>query len=82
MVDGSARVYVSHQTEVEILDADARVLIGKIPHIPGVHGIAIAAEFGSGYFRALAVGLETLFWDRNDENFETCSIPFDHARFG
>jgi YVTN family beta-propeller protein len=46
------RVYISHATQVDVLDADSLELIGTIPNTPGVHGIAIASEFGRGYITA------------------------------
>jgi len=49
-VDESARrLYVSHGTEVEVLDVDSGVVVGKIANTPGVHGIAIAPELGRGF---------------------------------
>jgi DNA-binding beta-propeller fold protein YncE len=50
MVDDSARrVYVSHGTQVDVLDADSGKVVGTIPDTPGVHGIAIASEFKHGF---------------------------------
>jgi hypothetical protein len=43
------RLYVSHGTQVEIIDAARDTLVGVIPNTPGVHGIAIAYELGRGY---------------------------------
>lgn len=43
------RVYVSHETEVDVLNADSGDVVGKIPNTPGVHGIAIAPEAGKGF---------------------------------
>jgi DNA-binding beta-propeller fold protein YncE len=52
-VDESARrVYVSHGTQVDVLDADAYSVVGTIPNTPGVHGVAVASEFGRGYVSA------------------------------
>jgi len=52
-VDASARrVYVSHSTQVEVLDADTNEIVGVIPNTPGVHGIALAPEAGRGYISA------------------------------
>jgi YVTN family beta-propeller protein len=49
-VDETARrVYVSHSTQVEVLDADSGNLVGTIPNTPGVHGIAVAPELGRGF---------------------------------
>jgi YVTN family beta-propeller protein len=66
-VDASARrVYVSHSTQVDVLDADSFALIGTIANTPGVHGIAIASEAGRGYISAgkadaaIAFDLKTL----------------------
>lgn len=46
------RLYVSHGTEVVVLDLDSRAIVGKIPNTNGVHGIAIAANLGKGYVSA------------------------------
>jgi YVTN family beta-propeller protein len=46
------RVYVSHATQVEVLDADTLKIVGSIPGTPGVHGIAIAPEAGRGFITA------------------------------
>ena len=50
IVDADARrVYVSHATQVDILDADSLAIVATIPNTPGVHGIAIVPEFNRGY---------------------------------
>jgi YVTN family beta-propeller protein len=46
------RVYVSHGTQVEVLDADTFELVTTIPNTPGVHGITVAREFGRGFITA------------------------------
>jgi DNA-binding beta-propeller fold protein YncE len=52
-VDAAARrVYISHATQVEILDADTSEIVGKIPDTPGVHGVALAPESGRGFITA------------------------------
>src|SRR5260370_26532429 len=49
-VDADARrLYVSHGTHVVVLDADTQSVVGDIPDTQGVHGIAIASEFGRGF---------------------------------
>jgi YVTN family beta-propeller protein len=50
--EGGRRVYITHATEVEVLDADSLAVVGTIPSTPGVHRVAIAAEFGRGYITA------------------------------
>ena len=50
IVDSAARrVYVSHATRVEVLDADSGELKGHIADTAGVHGIALAADLGRGF---------------------------------
>jgi DNA-binding beta-propeller fold protein YncE len=49
-VDSAARrLYVSHGTRVEVLDADTGKKLGEIAPTNGVHGIAIASEFNHGF---------------------------------
>jgi len=49
-LDSSARrLYVSHATQVEVLDADSGKVVGTIPDTPGVHGAAIASPFKHGF---------------------------------
>jgi len=49
-IDSAARrLYLSHGTQVDVVDADSGKLIGTIPDTPGVHGIAIASEFKHGF---------------------------------
>ena len=49
-VDTAARrLYVSHGTQVEVLDLDSGAIVGKIENTLGVHGIAIAADIGHGF---------------------------------
>jgi len=50
--DATAKLYVSHGTMVQVLDIKTEKLIGTIPGTPGVHGIAIAKEFGKGFITA------------------------------
>ena len=49
-IDSSARrLYVSHSTQVEVVDADTGKIVGTIADTPGVHGAAIAARFKHGF---------------------------------
>src|SRR5580693_1597517 len=47
--EGGRRLYVSHGTQVEVLDVDSGEIVGKVENTPGVHGIAIAPELGRGF---------------------------------
>jgi DNA-binding beta-propeller fold protein YncE len=49
-IDSAARrLYLSHGTQVDVINPDNGQLIGTIPDTPGVHGIAIASEFKHGF---------------------------------
>src|SRR5262245_11605196 len=43
------RLYISHNTEVKIVDADSGSIIGTIPDLKRVHGIALAPDLGRGF---------------------------------
>ena len=47
--EAARRLYVSHGTQVEVIDIDALAVVGNIPKTPGVHGIAIDPESGRGF---------------------------------
>jgi YVTN family beta-propeller protein len=45
-------LYLSRATHVAILDTQTGKIVGDIGDVPGVHGIAIAADVGRGYISA------------------------------
>jgi YVTN family beta-propeller protein len=47
--EGARRLYVSHGTQVEVIDVDTEAIVGSIPKTLGVHGIAIAPDIGRGF---------------------------------
>ncbi len=48
--DGSTRrLYISHNTEVKVVDADSGAIIGSIPELKRVHGIALVPDLGRGF---------------------------------
>jgi YVTN family beta-propeller protein len=47
--EAGRRLYVSHGTQVEVLDVDSGAIVGNIPNTQGVHGIAIAPDLGRGF---------------------------------
>lgn len=47
--EAARRLYVSHGTQVEVLDLDSGKIVGKIANTLGVHGIALAPELGRGF---------------------------------
>lgn len=49
-VDSNAhRLYASHGTSVEVVDLDSGKVVGQIPQLHNVHGIAIAPELNKGF---------------------------------
>lgn len=49
-IDSAARrLYLSHGTQVDVIDPDNGKFIGTIADTPGVHGVALAPEFKHGF---------------------------------
>jgi DNA-binding beta-propeller fold protein YncE len=49
-IDSDARrLYLTHGTQVDVINPDDGKLIGTIPDTPGVHGVALAPEFKHGF---------------------------------
>lgn len=59
--EGNRRLYVSHGTQVEVLDIDTGGIVGNIANTPGVHGIAIAPELGRGFVSNGQASTVTIF---------------------
>ena len=47
--NSSNRLYLSHGTEVNVVDADTGKILGKVEDTPGVHGIAIVPNLHRGF---------------------------------
>jgi len=61
-VDSTARrVYLSHGTEIKIIDADTGALIANITGLKQTHGVALAKEFGRGFISDGAEGKIIIF---------------------
>src|SRR5207245_10097775 len=66
-VDSAARrVYLSHGTEIRVIDADSGSVVGTVGGLKQTHGVAIADEFGRGFItdgaqgKVIIVDLKTL----------------------
>ncbi len=66
-IDSDARrLYVTHATNVAVVDLDQGRVVGTIADTPGVHGLAVAPELGRGFTsngetsRASVIDLRTL----------------------
>jgi DNA-binding beta-propeller fold protein YncE len=55
------RLYVSHNTEIVVLDLDSGAIVGKIAGGPDMHGAAIASEFGRGFISESNPGSVVIF---------------------
>jgi YVTN family beta-propeller protein len=55
------RLYISRATQVVVVDPDSGKVVGTIPDTPGVHGIALAGEFSTGYTSNGRDGTVTVF---------------------
>jgi DNA-binding beta-propeller fold protein YncE len=61
-VDSAARrVYLSHGTEIKVIDADSGALISNITGLKQDHGVAVASEFGRGFISDGAQGKVIIF---------------------
>jgi len=64
--EAGRRLYVSHGTEVVVIDIDKDTVVGKIDNTPRVHGFAVASDLGLGVAsnggenKASVVDLKTL----------------------
>ena len=57
----SRRLFISRGTHVVVIDADSLKPLGDIPDTQGVHGIALAPEFGRGFTSNGREGTVTIF---------------------
>lgn len=61
-VDSAARrVYLSHGTEIKVIDADNGVVVGTIGGLKQTHGVAVASEFARGFITDGAQGKVIIF---------------------
>jgi len=61
-VDSAARrVYLSHGTEIKVIDADSGAVISNITGLKQVHDVAVAGEFGRGFISDGAQGKVIIF---------------------
>ena len=61
-VDPDSRsVFISRGTHVMVVNADNGSPVGDIPNTDGVHGIALAPEFGKGFISDGRAGAVTIF---------------------
>jgi YVTN family beta-propeller protein len=59
--EAARRLYISRWSHVMVVDADTYRVLGDITGIHGVHGIAIAGEFGRGFITEDEANQVTIF---------------------
>jgi DNA-binding beta-propeller fold protein YncE len=59
--EGARRLYVSHGTQVDVIDVDSDQIVGRVSDLKGVHGIAIAPELGRGFITNGLLSTVTIF---------------------
>ncbi|MEI8272914.1 MAG: hypothetical protein WCG08_09855 [Paludibacter sp.] len=64
--DKASRLYVSHGSQVQVVDEVEGKVIGKITDLQGVHGIAIASDLKKGFISTKTDNSVTIF---NTETF-------------
>ena len=73
----SNRLYVSHGTEVNVLDADSGKVLGKIGDTPGVHGIAIVPNLHRGFTTNGGNATVSVFDTDTFKTVKKISVPED-----
>jgi DNA-binding beta-propeller fold protein YncE len=73
----SNRLYVSHGTEVNVLDADSGKVLGKIEDTPGVHGIAIVPNLHRGFTTNGGNATVSVFDTNTFKTIKKISVPED-----
>src|SRR5260370_27045780 len=61
MDSAGRRLYVTHNTQVEVLDVDSGTLVGKIGNMQGARAIAVAPELGRGFINKAQAAAATIF---------------------
>lgn len=59
--EAARRLYISHGTQVEVLDADSGRIVGRVSNTLGVHGIAIAPALARGFVSDGQTSTVTIF---------------------
>jgi hypothetical protein len=80
-VDSAARrVYLSHGTEIKVIDADTGKLIANITGLKKDHGVALAQEFNRGFisdggpWQGCHIRPKDLETDRRSQSGQGCGL--------
>src|SRR5205807_7440219 len=75
--NSSNRLYVSHGTEVDVVDADSGKALGKIENTPGVHGVAIVPKLHRGFATNGGDSTVSVFDTETFKTIKTIPVPED-----
>jgi len=73
----SNRLYVSHGTKVDVLNADSGEILGKVEDTPGVHGIAIVPDLHRGFTTNGGNATVSVFDTNTLKTIKQISVPKD-----
>jgi len=73
----SNRLYVSHGTKVDVLNADSGKALGKVENTPGVHGVAIVPSLNRGFATNGANGTVSVFDTNTFKTIKTIPVSAD-----
>jgi len=68
------RLYVSHGSNVAVMDVDSGTLVGKIDKTSGAHAIAIVPELGRGFISNGGTNSVTIFNPKTLETIEEVKV--------
>ncbi|HEX4603035.1 MAG TPA: YncE family protein [Candidatus Angelobacter sp.] len=75
--DSSSRLYVSHGTKVDVLDANSGKVLGTVEGTAGVHGIAIVPELHRGFTTNGGSSTVSVFDTNTFKTIKTISVEKD-----
>lgn len=76
--DGSAnRLYVSHGTKVDVLEAATGKIVGQVDDTPGVHGIAIVPQLHRGFTTNGGSSTVSVFDTETLKTIKKIQVPAD-----
>jgi len=59
--EGARRLYVSHDTKLDVIDLDSEKAVGEVSDLGRVHGTAIAPKLGRGFVSSGGLNKVTIF---------------------
>lgn len=75
--ESADRLYVSHGTKVDVLDANSGQVLGKIENTPGVHGIAVVPDLHRGFITDGRNATVTVFDTKTLQTQKTIAVDED-----